>query len=83
MLPSIIFELTDLHFGVDFSVVFEGVEGLQDGVVVVGTCKPNNPCHDMKFLGCIRAKNTAASNGRDRLFADNSCSPLTHQVSTN
>ena len=29
----------DLHFGVNFSVVFEGVEGLQDGVVVVGTCK--------------------------------------------
>ena len=27
----------DSHFGVDFSVVFEGVEGLQDGVVVVGT----------------------------------------------
>ena len=28
----------DLHFGVDFSVIFEGVEGLQDGVVIVGTC---------------------------------------------
>lgn len=29
----------DLHFGVNFSVVFEGVEGFQDGVVVVGTCE--------------------------------------------
>ena len=37
----------DLHFGVDFSVVFEGVEGLQDGVVVVGTCKwkSGKPCN--------------------------------------
>ena len=31
--------MEDSHFSVNFSVVFESVEWLQDGVVVVGTCK--------------------------------------------
>ena len=45
----------DLHFGVDFSVVFEGVEGLQDGVVVVGTCKWKIGIPGNKVLDYTRA----------------------------
>jgi hypothetical protein len=34
--------LTNLQIGINFALVFESVEGLDDGVVVIGTCRTNS-----------------------------------------